>query len=183
MSFQSSPCPGRGSQHNCETKMPRQAGSAVLFLMIKAERPEAPRPHGPVLRGHKEDTLAPGPLGPRIEAVTWPLSVGSQCFPTQESTTMRPQGASPGRRWALWRETAVGQGRILGMSSGRGAGLGWRKESSWGCISARSSGALKLGDPSEQHRGPAGSELGTPGQSTVKVAPGSRVLWGCPVRG
>lgn len=51
----------QGSQHNCETKMPRQAGSAVLFLMIKTETPEAPRPPRSVLRDHKEDALAPGP--------------------------------------------------------------------------------------------------------------------------
>ena len=51
----------QGSQHNCETKMPGQAGSAVLLLMIKTEMPEAPRPPRSVLHGHKEDALAPGP--------------------------------------------------------------------------------------------------------------------------
>ena len=51
----------QGSQHNCETKMPRQAGFAVLFLMIKTKTPEAPRPPRSVLRDHKEDALAPGP--------------------------------------------------------------------------------------------------------------------------
>lgn len=47
---------------------------------------------------------------------------------------MRPQGASPGRRWAL-EGSGCGSGGILGMSSGRGQV--WVEEGiKLGCISA-----------------------------------------------
>ena len=62
-----------------------------------------------------------------------------------------------------------------------GAGVGGGRNQA-GVHLSRSSGALKLGDPSEQHRGRAGQNLVPQASPPLKWPLEAGVLWGCPVR-
>lgn len=121
----------QGSQHNRETKMPRQAGSAVLFLMIKQKGQKLPDPHGLSYVATRR-TLGPRSLGGR-GCHSGPPSVGSQCFPHAGVYHHAASGASPGRRWAL-EGSAVGQGDSWDVIWGGGRVGGGRNQA--GCISA-----------------------------------------------
>lgn len=89
-------------------------------------------------------------------------------------------GSQPRKEVGAGGERLGVLGRILGMSSGRGVGGGRNRA---GVHLIRPSGALKLGDPLEQHRGRGGQNLIPQASLALEWPLEAGVLWRCPVRG